>query len=449
MLGLTPNTWRLKPCLTPLSMGKSSLSDEREERQMNILLLTHGVPHPPDNGPRTKTYQLLRHLSTQHRVTLVSLAHDQAEQEQAAALAPFCAAIHTVMHEPSTWRKLRALVGIIVGRTPYTVGYHSSRALHTLLARLVAEAAAAGEPFDVVHADQIVMAPYAEPLPMPRLLDAHNAVWTIRARQSRQRRWPMSWVYRLEARHLWFYESHICATFEAVTIVSEEDHAALLATGKAHDLTVIPIGVDGEALAPLDRVATPLVVLSLATPGWPLNAEGIIWFAREVYPLVRRAVPDSRLCICGGQPTPEIRALAENNPAIEVTGLVNLQPYLAQAAVIIAPLRSNGGMRVMLPEALARGIPVVATSVACADLDLTPYEHLLVADTPSSFADAVALLLRDPDLGDRIATAARHHVLERYDWRAVYPAIDQIYTRIAARYAARTNTSPELALITL
>ena len=65
---------------------------------------------------------------------------------------------------------------------------------------------------------------------------------------------------------------------------------------------------------------------------------------------------------------------------------------------MIAPLRSSGGMRVMLPEALARGIPVVATSLACAGLDLTPGEHLLVADTPSAFADAVALLLRDPDL---------------------------------------------------
>ena len=102
-------------------------------------------------------------------------------------------------------------------------------------------------------------------------------------------------------------------------------------------------------------------------------------------------------------------------------------------------------MRVMLPEALARGIPVVATSLACADLDLTPYEHLLVADTPSAFADAVALLLHDQELGERMAATARHHVLERYDWRAVYPAIDEIYTRIAARYAAHAHAQAGLA----
>jgi glycosyltransferase involved in cell wall biosynthesis len=173
-------------------------------------------------------------------------------------------------------------------------------------------------------------------------------------------------------------------------------------------------------------------VLSLAAPGWPPNAEGIAWFAREVYPLVRRAVPESHLYICGPHPAPELEALADRNLAIEVTGFVNPQPYLEQAAVLIAPLRHSGGMRVMLREALARGIPVVATTQACVGLDLTPGEHLLVADTPSLFADAVALLLRDGELGERIAAAARRHALERYDWRATAPAIDGVYARITA-----------------
>ncbi|NTU83114.1 MAG: glycosyltransferase [Chloroflexales bacterium] len=416
---------------------------------MNILLLTNGVPYPPDSGPRVKTYQLIRYLAERHRVTLVSLAYDQAEGEQAAALVPFCAAVYTVLLEPSLRRTLRAIIGAIFGRTPYTVGRHASRALHDLLARLVAEAAAAGEPFDLVHADQIVMAPYAEPLPLPRLLDAHNAVWTIRARQARQRGWPIRWAYRFEASRLWRYESHICDTFEAITTVTEEDREALLATGAAHDLTVIPIGIDGEALAPVGRAPAPRAVLSLATPSWPPNAEGIAWFTREVYPLVRRAVPNSHFFICGAQPTPELRALADGDPAIEVTGVVNPRPYLEQAAVMIAPLRSRGGMRVMLSEALASGVPVVATSLACADLDLTAGEHVLVADTPSAFADAVALLLRDPDLGERIAAAARHHALERYDWHAVYPAVDHVYDRITARRASHPAESPEPSLATL
>ncbi|HMQ35209.1 MAG TPA: glycosyltransferase family 4 protein [Chloroflexaceae bacterium] len=402
---------------------------------MNILLLTNGIPYPPDSGPRVKTYQLIRYLATRHSVTLVSLGHDARELERAAALAPFCAAVHIVPATSSPWRSLRGAFGPL----PRSVSRHESEALRALLARLVAEAAARGAPFDLVHADQLAMAPYAEALPLPRLLDAHNALWTIKAREAEGRRWPLSLPARLEAARLRAYEGRVCAGFDAVTAVSEEDRAALLAAGPARELTVIPIGIDGDALAPVRRAPEARAVLSLAAPGWPPNAEGIAWFAREVYPLVRRAVPDSHLYICGAQPAPELRALAEATPAIDVTGFVNPGPFLEQAAALIAPLRSSGGMRVMLPEALARGVPVVATSLACAGLDVVPGEHLLVADTPSAFADAVALLLRDHDLGERIGAAARRHALDRYDWRATCPAIDGVYARITATGAPRSD----------
>lgn len=412
---------------------------------MNILLLTDGVPYPPDSGPRVKTYQLIRHLARRHQVTLVSLGHDPTELQRAGALVSLCAAVHVIPARPSLWRGLRAAFGPL----PRTVAGQESRAMHAALARLVASAAAAGTPFDLVHADQLAMAPYAAALPLPRLFDAHNALWTIRAKQAEQRGWPMRVADRAEAARLRAYEGQICASFDAVTAVSDEDREALLAAGPARDLTVIPIGIDGDALAPVARAPEARAVLSLAAPGWPPNAEGISWFAREVYPLVRRAVPESSFYICGAQPSHALQDLAELDPTIQVTGFVNPQPYLERAAVLIAPLRSSGGMRVMLPEALARGVPVVATSVACAGLDVTPGEHLLVADTPSAFADAVALLQRDHDLGDRIAAAARRHALDRYDWRAIYPAIDTVYARITASGAPCPDETPAPSLASL
>lgn len=411
---------------------------------MNILLLTDGVPYPPDSGPRVKTYQLIRYLATRHRVTLVCLGRDPGERELAAALLPLCAAVHVVPAVSS----LRRRVGALFGRLPHAVACPDSPELHALLARLVAEAGAGAAPFDLVHADQLAVTPYAEALPLPRLFDAHNALWTIKAQEAERRPWPLGLADSVEADRLRAYEGHVCATFEAVTAVSEEDRQALLVAGPARDLTVIPIGIDGDALAPVGRPPEARAVLSLAAPGWPPNAEGIAWFAREVYPLVRRAVPDSSLFICGAAPTPALQDLAGLDPTISVTGFVNPQPYLERAGVLIAPLRSSGGMRVMLPEALARGVPVVATSVACAGLDVVPGEHLLVADTPSGFADAVALLLRDPDLGERIAASARRHALERYDWRAIYPALEGVYARIAPG-APRPEETPEAALASL
>lgn len=410
---------------------------------MNILLLSPGVPYPPDSGPRVKTYQLIRHLSVRHRVTLVSLSADATGPARAAALRPYCAEIHLVPAPLTAGRRVGARLESLFGSRPAIVARCDSGELHELLARLVAEAAAAGRPYDLVHADQLPMAQFAERLPLPRLLDAHNAVHQIQRRFADGQRFLARWRAAREAQQLQAYEGRVCAAFEAVTAVSEEDRSALSAVAGGRPITVIPIGVDGQALKPAPRAARRRAVLSLAAPGWPPNAEGIAWFAREVHPIVQRAAPDSRLFICGGDPPARLRELGEREAGVTVTGFVDPAPYLAEAGVVIAPLRSPGGMRVALLESLARGIPVVATSLACAGLELVAGEHLLIADTPSEFADAVALLLNDPELGERIGAAGRARALERYDWRALTPAVDLVYAQLAAR--AAPAPAPEAA----
>jgi glycosyltransferase involved in cell wall biosynthesis len=398
---------------------------------MNILLLTHTVPFPPDSGPKVKVYHLLRYLAEGHQVTLVSFTRNAQSEANAVALRPLCAAVHTVRLPDTRAHEYRSLILSLLSGRPYTLERDASAEMHALLRRLVDEAAAAGAPFDLVHADQLSMAPYAEPLPLPRLLDQHNAVYKIYEALATQRSWPRSWLARREAELLRAHEGRLCASFEAVTTVSDEDRQALLAViPQPREITTIPIAVDCSSLRPLNRDMQAQAVLSLAAPGWPPNAAGIRWFAREVYPLVRRAVPSSRLYICGAHPDPAVRDLPERDQTIEITGFVDPAAYIERSACLIVPLRSSGGMRVMILEALARGIPIVSTSIGIAGLDLRPGEHVLVADTPSDFADAVALLLREPELGMRIAAAGRQIVLERYDWRAVYTAIDAVYARM-------------------
>jgi polysaccharide biosynthesis protein PslH len=409
---------------------------------MNILLLTYAVPFPPVSGPKVKTYHLLRYLATRHRVTLVSFTHADEDSDQIAALHPFCAAIHTVPLPNNRVHRYLSLARSLLSGQPFSIKRDSSPAMHTLLARLVAEAVAAGQPFDLVHANQLCMAAYAERLRLPRLLDQHNAVYRIYESLENQRPWPHNMLTRREAQLLRRYEAQICDKFEAVTVVSDEDRQAIQQVlPRPRELTLIPITIDGAALQPITRDPHSQTVLSLAAPNWPPNADGINWFAREVYPLVRRAVPASQLLICGPQPGHTVRALPDHDTSIEVTGFVDPVPYITRSACLIVPLRQSGGMRVMILEALARGIPIVSTSMGIAGLDLRPGEHLLVADTSSDFADAVTLLLREPDLGRRLAAAGRKVVLERHDWKAAYRAIDHVYERMLAT-AARAPEAP-------
>jgi glycosyltransferase involved in cell wall biosynthesis len=175
----------------------------------------------------------------------------------------------------------------------------------------------------------------------------------------------------------------------------------------------------------------------MATMFWPPNVDGVLWFAQEVYPLVKAAIPDVQFAVVGARPPQRVLRLAEEDASIAVTGYVDdPQPYLAASAALIVPVRAGGGMRVKILEALARGTPIVSTTVGYEGIALTPGEHLLVGDTPAAFAEAVIRLLRDPAVGRRIASAGRRIAEQRYDWRVVNPQIEAVYTSLTTQAVA-------------
>jgi glycosyltransferase involved in cell wall biosynthesis len=123
-----------------------------------------------------------------------------------------------------------------------------------------------------------------------------------------------------------------------------------------------------------------------------------------------------------------VRRLASLPLDIEVTGYVeDISPYWTDCAVFAVPLRAGGGMRVKILEALARGIPIVSTSIGCEGIAVEDGKHLLVADTPQEFAHAVAEVIRNDDLATRLTMNGRRLVEERYDWRVNYQALSDLY----------------------
>ncbi len=399
---------------------------------MHILLLTQVLPYPPDSGPKVKTYHLLRHLAAHHEVTLVSLVRSPAEVARAQELRDLCAEVHTVPLRRSRLRDAYYLARSLLRGESFIISRDHSAALHALLAKITAQRS-----FDIIHADQLNMAQFAVGLPAgARILDEHNAVWTIVRRMADQSHNLLRRIFLdIEACRLRRYEAEICARFDGILAVSAPDHYALeLAAVEAGvslpPIAIIPIAVDARAEPPVRRESVPKTILSIATMFWPPNVDGVLWFAREVYPLVRQAVPDVRFAIVGARPPPSVIRLTEDDPSIEVTGYVDdPQPYLERSAALIVPVRAGGGMRVKILEALARGVPVVSTTIGYEGIDLTPGNELLVGDTPAAFAAALISLLNDPALGCRLAAAGRRVAEDVYDWRVVNPQVDALYKR--------------------
>ncbi len=404
---------------------------------MRILYLSQLIPYPADAGPKVRIYHVMQYLAAAgHEITLLAFRREHDTEEAIDHLRKFCDEVHTVLMSRSrvrdTWELARSTV---TGRS-FLISRDGTAAMSRQIQDLVTR-----QHFDAVHADQLWMAQYAleareaseqskQPL---TVLDQHNAVYLIPERLATDTSNRFKKVFLAqEARNMARYEVETCQKFEHVVWVTEQDRAALanLANGQGtfmEDL-VIPISVDPQNTKPVMRGSQARRVTFLGGMHWPPNAEGISWFTREVWPLVRQEVPDAVLTVIGKNPPASITQVNVQLQNVEATGYVSeIAPYLSETTAFIVPLHAGGGMRVKILDAWNRGLPVVSTSIGAEGLRYKDGENLLLAEDAGEFARATISLFREPALADALSAAGRKTVEEYYDWQEIYKAWDKIY----------------------
>jgi sugar transferase (PEP-CTERM/EpsH1 system associated) len=389
---------------------------------MRVLFVTQLLPYPLDNGSRIRNYYLLRHLSQRHRVTLVSFVREAGEEALADELRPFCEAVHTVRLRRSHLRDSWHLARSLATREPFLVTRDRSSAMARLLHRLQL-----AQPFDVVHVWPVTMAPYALAMSgIRRVVDCDDVKATLVARMANEMPWWLRSMARLEAHRFSRYEPHVVGSVDRALVVSEFDRRSLKSLGAPPErISVVPIGVETERPLVRRKPDDPPAILHLGGLNYLPNLQGLRWFLRQVFPRVLETLPDCGLYVVGGAPPAEVVGKGLRNPRIVVTGGVpDVQPYMARASLLVVPLRSGSGMRVKILEAFARGVPVVTTTIGYEGIEATDGDHLLVADDPDAFADAVVRLAHDELLARRLTENARRLVRAKYDWRRAGEALD-------------------------
>lgn len=407
---------------------------------MHILFLTQVLPYPLDAGPKIRAYYTLRYLCRRHEVTLVSFVRPSDPPGAVEHLQTFCQALHTMPMHRCHARDNRDLLRSLVSNTPFLIARDWVPEMAELIKQLISQS----NDFGVVHADQLWMAPYAllaQQSAADRqrpavVLDQHNAVFQIPRRLAQHETNPLKRaLLALEGRKLARYETEVCQRFNHVVWVAEEDQGALRAqmtnsqsAMRNSQWTTIPICVDPDESGMIRRRPDARRVTFLGGLHWPPNTEGVLWFARDVWPLVSHQVPGALLTIIGRNPSPELMSHTSRLTNCEVTGYIrNLTPYLVETAVFIVSLHAGGGMRVKILDAWCWGLPVVTTSVGAEGIRVLDGANALVADTVDGFTEVVVRVLREPELAARLAMGGRRTLEACYDWRKVYQAWDQVY----------------------
>jgi sugar transferase (PEP-CTERM/EpsH1 system associated) len=414
---------------------------------VKILWLNAGLLLPLDKGGKLRTWHLMRHLARRHAITYLSFADPDQRPEDIEGMREVAEQVIPIPRTDAPKGSMQFYADAaryVLHPVPYAVAKYHSREYADRLAALLRDGA-----FDLVVADflpPVVNMP--ERLPCPSVLFTHNVEAEIWRRHFETATQPLkrALLHGQWSRMLSF-ERKALDHFDLVLTVSEKDRQTFqkLYPSTQRRYYVVPTGVDTDYFSPaagrtprIDRAARRLVFTG--SMDWLPNEDGMLYFCREILPLIRREAPDVTLSIVGRAPTPAVKRLADT-AGIEVTGRVDdVRPYMEQAQVYIVPLRVGGGTRLKIFEAMAMAKPVVSTTIGAEGLPVTPGHDIVIADEPEAFARSVLQLLHNEPERRRLELAARQLVVERYDWPVIAGQLE-------AALLAAAGQAPQAAAI--
>jgi len=396
---------------------------------VRVLYLCHRIPYPPDKGEKIRAFHELRAIAARHEVDLFTLADDPADLAYQSELRRYCRNV-TVARLSPRWARVRTLPYFFTHK-PLTIPYFHSRELRRRVA-----AAVARHEYDRIFVYCSAMAQYVDPgwdIPVVTdLVDADSNKW---AQYAAFTKGPMAAVYRREGRALREFERQTCQLSAAVLVTTSREAGLVEELSSGTAIHAIPNGVDTDYFRPAaDRTSdVPPVVGFTGDMSYFPNIEAVTYFAREVLPLVRRSIPETRFLIVGRNPSPRVRTLGEID-GIEVTGFVaDVREHLRRMHVAVAPFSIAAGIQNKILEAMASGIPVVCTPRAAQGLSSEAARAVEVAEGAERMAASIVELLRNPDLAYARGIEGCRRVAAEYRWDRSMDLLLQVLETAAAQ----------------
>ena len=377
---------------------------------MRILVLTPEFPWPATSGGRVRSVAQLKVLSSLPEVTEIVISSVREEEVSAASIAALEGAVGKCHVMPPLFHPihLRAHLGFV----PTVVWHRLRSGLPYLAAKWVSRELAwritselKRVPYDVVYIDHLGMAAYFDLVkrtsPRSRVvLEQHNIESDLFEQYRHRSHGIKRMLAGIEANKARAFEIDVVKRAHAVVAISESDREGMRRLANVNS-TVVPQVVSFARSEWSSGRTKAIYVGNLA---WHPNAEGLDWFAREVWPKVRREIPDAELRVVGsglakGADGKTVVPQAWRVPGIEVVGFVDdLNSVYADAAVFISPILSGSGIRIKVLEAMRSGIPLVTTEEGALGLPITHERHALVSRGADEFARDVVRVLRDEQL---------------------------------------------------
>jgi sugar transferase (PEP-CTERM/EpsH1 system associated) len=400
---------------------------------MRMFFVCQRVPFPPDRGDKITTFNEIRHLSTKHQVHIFCLADGKRDLNNIPGLRPYAQSVTAV--PVNGWKsKVRALEALFAGG-PLSVAAFNEVKLHDAIREKFAELRP-----DLIMIYSCNVAQYAEHFPqVPRIMqfaELDSSRWGQFARRSPP---PLRWVYAIEKQRFFAYEQHIAHTFSHALVCTAAEQSDFERLIPGAPISLVGNGVDLDHFRSKGIAKQPGSIIFTGVMDYFPNVDAVVWFCDEVLPLVQRQILEAALTICGSRPVAAVRRLAKRR-GITVTGRVpDTRPYMDKAELFVAPMRMARGIQNKLLEALAMGLPCIASCAATRGAAIPEGVGILTADDPENFAERVVCLLRDGAFRAKMAHKARAAVEQNYRWETQLARLDLVVAEVLRQPASPAN----------
>lgn len=390
---------------------------------MKLLFTANRFPYPPYRGDKLKIFHLARLLSQRHEVHLLTFLEDKNDLQYLPELQKIFKEIHLV-----PLSKRQSYTNVLFGflyKEPFQVRYFHSRKMEAKINELIIT-----QEYDAVHVQHLRMAPYwAYFNDIPRILDMPDAFSLYWKRRIESSKGLLKVFARIEYKRMKNYEP-VLNKYDISLVCSAEDQAYLKEEIGVNNVSLLPNGVDMETFASAGHnYNIGNTILFTGNMDYAPNVDAVQYFVQDIFPLIKKEIPDAVFVIAGQRPVKKVLELAGNG--VTVTGFVeNLAEMYAKAAVVVAPLRFGAGTQNKVLEAMAMGVPVVSRNIGFNGLGIQSGQGVILAMEHADFAGACITLLKSAEERQQVGEAGKEIVRSRYDWKVIAAQLENYFLQI-------------------
>lgn len=392
---------------------------------LTILFVANRFPFPPHRGDKLKIFNLAKRLAQNHKLILITFTQDKEDLENVHALDRIFDKVITI-HLPKYKSILNCFRIFIGDKSPLQVLYFRSKLFRKKLKEVLKE-----ENIDVVHVQHLRMSQYVNELKgYPKILDlpdAFSLYWERRVHRAKNS------VERLfnsfELKRVVKYEK-IMLNFDNCLACSTEDVTYLNKLHGFNHLKVFPNGVDLSTFKSNGHdYSQNNVLLFTGNMNYAPNVDAVLYFAKDIFPLLQKQFSDLRFVIAGQKPVEAVLGLAGNG--VEVTGFVeHMADWYKKATIVVAPLRFGAGTQNKVLEAMAMGVPVVCSKIGFEGLGIKSGEGVFLGENKDSFSEHIQALLLDANLRKKTGELGKEVVKSKFDWDSLATLLDNYLTQV-------------------